>query len=153
MELEVLCCFIKILSQITLTLNCYSAVVSSWRHLISLLRKWKTQSSPVMMTQHIREEAPFSETPFSEALFSEDLCCVETSTLIWLTSRWAGLYMVQFFNTGRYFQRDHQALVCESFLVSLPSSMLNLFWTWRWSGYRGVFEYWGVFGMFSLFPY
>ena len=43
-----------IFSQLTLTLNCYCAMVSYWRHLISLLPKWKTHPSPVM-TQHIRE--------------------------------------------------------------------------------------------------
>ena len=31
--------------------------------------------------------------------------------------------------------------------------MLNLLWTWGWSGYKGAFENWGVFGMFLLFPY
>ena len=64
-----------------------------------------------------------------------------------------GFVHVVAFNAGGYFRMDQQALVCGSFLVSLSSSMLNLFWTWRWSGYRETFEYWGVFGMFSLFPY
>ena len=45
-------------------------------------------------------------------------------------------------NAGGYFRTDRQVLVvCGSFLVSLSSSMLNLLWTWEWSGYRGVFEY------------
>ena len=41
------------------------------------------------------------------------------------------------FNAGGYFQTELQALVCGSFLVSLPSLMLNLFWTLGWSRYRG----------------
>ena len=49
------------------------------------------------------------------------------------------------FNAGGYFRTDSQVLVCGDFLVSLSSSMPNLFWTWGWSGYRGIFEYWGVF--------
>ena len=28
--------------------------------------------------------------------------------------------------------------------MSLSSSMLNLFWTWGWSGYIRFFEYWGL---------
>ena len=45
-----------IFSHLTLTLNCYNAMVSSWRHLISLVTKWKTNSSSVM-AQHIRERS------------------------------------------------------------------------------------------------
>ena len=45
-----------IFSQLNLTLNCYSAMVSSWRHVISPVTEWKTQSNPAM-TQHIRERS------------------------------------------------------------------------------------------------
>ena len=62
------------------------------------------------------------------------------------------VYVVAF-NAGGYFRTDRQALIYGDFLVSLSSSMPNLFWNWGWSGYRGVFEYMGVFGMFSLFLY
>ena len=31
--------------------------------------------------------------------------------------------------------------------------MYNKSWIWEWSGYREIFEYWGVFGMFLLFPH
>ena len=43
-----------IFSQLTLTLNCYSAMVSSWRHVISPVPESKTHPNPAM-TQHIRE--------------------------------------------------------------------------------------------------
>ena len=35
--------------------------------------------------------------------------------------------------------------------MSLLPSMLNLVLTWRWSGYRGVFENWGVSGCLYYF--
>ena len=57
------------------------------------------------------------------------------------------------FNAGRYFGTERQALVCGSFSVSLSSSILNLFWNLECSEYKGVFEYWGVLRMYSLFPY
>ena len=57
------------------------------------------------------------------------------------------------FNAGGYFRTDRQVLVCGSFSVSFSSSMLNLFLTWGWSGYRRAFEFSGVFGMSSLFHY
>ena len=57
------------------------------------------------------------------------------------------------FNAGGYLQTDRQVLICGSFSVSFSSSMLNLFWTWGWSGYRRAVDFWGVFGMSSLFPY
>ena len=41
------------------------------------------------------------------------------------------------FNAGGSFGKKLQILVCWSFPVSLSSLMLNLFWTWEWSGYRG----------------
>ena len=65
MELKVSCCFLSTifsLSQLTLTLNCYSAMISSWCHLISLVPKWKTHSNSVM-TQHIRERSRKLSTP------------------------------------------------------------------------------------------
>ena len=43
-------------NSLTLTLNCYSAMISMvsfWRHLISLAPKWKTHPNQVM-TQHLR---------------------------------------------------------------------------------------------------
>ena len=85
-----------------------------------------------------------------EAPFSGDPRRVETGTLTCLASRWAGLYMLWLFMLESIFERTW---VFRDFLVLLSSSMPNLFWTWGWSGYRGVFEYWGVFGMFSLFLY
>lgn len=45
-----------IFSQLTLTLNCYSAMVSSWRHVISPVPESKTHPNPAM-TQHIRERS------------------------------------------------------------------------------------------------
>ena len=42
----------SIFSQLTLMLNCYCAMVPSWRHLTLLLPKWKTHPNPVM-TYHI----------------------------------------------------------------------------------------------------
>ena len=44
------------------------------------------------------------------------------------------------FNAWGYFQTDSQTLVFGSFSVLLSSSMLNLFWTWDWSGYGRVFK-------------
>ena len=41
------------------------------------------------------------------------------------------------FNARGYFRTELQALVCGSFSMSLSFLMLNLFWTWRWSRYRG----------------
>ena len=41
------------------------------------------------------------------------------------------------FNAGGNFWTELQALVCGSFSVSLSPLMLNLFWTWGWSRYRG----------------
>ena len=61
--------------------------------------------------------------------------------------------LVVAFHAGRFFQTDRQARVCGDFLVPLSSSVTNLFWTWGWPGHREVFEYWGVFGMLSLFLY
>ena len=43
-----------IFSQLTLTLNCYSVMVSSWRHVIPPVPESKTHPNPAM-TQHIRE--------------------------------------------------------------------------------------------------
>ena len=83
-----------------------------------------------------------------KAPLSKDPRRVETSTLTCLTSQWAGLWMVRLWV---YFWTNRQTLLCASFSVSLSSSMLNLFWTWRWSGYRGVFEYWSVFGWLHYF--
>ena len=57
------------------------------------------------------------------------------------------------FLAGGYFRTERQAWVCGDFLVSLLSTMPNLFWTWGWTGYRGVFEFLSVFGMLSLFLY
>ena len=45
-----------IFSQLTLLLNCYSAMVYFWRHVISLVPQWKTHPNPVM-TQYIRERS------------------------------------------------------------------------------------------------
>ena len=45
-----------IFSQLTLTSNCYSAVVSSWRRVISPAPEWKTHPNPAM-SQHIRERS------------------------------------------------------------------------------------------------
>ena len=56
-------------------------------------------------------------------------------------------------HAGGYFRTDRQARVCGNFSMSLSPSITNLFWTWGWPGHRGVFEYWGVFGMLSLFLY
>ena len=44
------------------------------------------------------------------------------------------------FNAEGYFWMELQALVCGSFLMSLSSLMLNLFWTWGWSWVRGFFK-------------
>ena len=44
----------QIFSQLTLTLNCYSAMVSSWRHVISSVPEWKTHPN-LAMTRYIRE--------------------------------------------------------------------------------------------------
>ena len=53
---------LTVFSQLTLTLNCYSAMESSWRHLISLMLKWKTHPSP-MLTQHTRERSRKPSSP------------------------------------------------------------------------------------------
>ena len=53
---------LTILSQLTLLLNCYRVMVSSWRHLISLVPKWKTHTNH-MMTQHIRKRSREPSTP------------------------------------------------------------------------------------------
>ena len=45
-----------IFSQLTLTLNCYSSMVSSWRHVISPTPEWKTHPNPTM-SQHMRERS------------------------------------------------------------------------------------------------
>ena len=58
---------------------------------------------------------------------------------------------VEAFNAGGYFRTDRQVLVYGSFSVSLSSSMLNLFWSWGWSGHSGVFEYWVSLGCFPYF--
>ena len=51
-----------IFSQLTLTLNRYSAMVSSWHHVISPAPEWKTHPNPAM-TQHIRERSRNSPDP------------------------------------------------------------------------------------------
>ena len=38
-------------------------------------------------------------------------------------------------------------------IPTVDDTNTNLFWTWGWPGHRGIFEYWGVFGMLSLFLY
>ena len=43
-------------------------------------------------------------------------------------------------HTIRYFRTELLALVWGSFSLSLPSLILNLFWTWGWSRYRGFSE-------------
>ena len=50
MNLKVSCRFTAIFSQLALTLNCYSAMVSSWLHYT------KTHSNPVT-TEHIRDRS------------------------------------------------------------------------------------------------
>ena len=65
-------------------------------------------------------------------------------------SRWTGFYMLWLLMLEGIFEWTVRPWFVEA-LVSLSSSMLNLFWTWGWLGHRGVFEYCGVFGMFSLF--
>ena len=45
-----------IFSQLILTFICYSAMVSSWRHVILPVPEWKTHHNPAM-TQHIRERS------------------------------------------------------------------------------------------------
>ena len=52
-----------IFSQLTLTLNCYSVMVSSWRHVISPVPEWKKHPNPAMI-QHIRALQK-SSTPWS----------------------------------------------------------------------------------------
>ena len=44
------------------------------------------------------------------------------------------------FNAGGYFQTELHALVCRSFLMLRSSLMINLFWTWEWSQYRGFLK-------------
>ena len=53
---------LTIFSQITLTLNCYSAMVSSWRHVISPVPEWKTHPN-LAMTQHISEHPRNRQSP------------------------------------------------------------------------------------------
>ena len=65
-----------VFSQLTLTWNCYSAMISSWRHLTSLLPKWKTHPNPVM-TQHIRDR---SRKPSTHQVW--DVAVIPTSPLL-----------------------------------------------------------------------
>ena len=46
-----------IFSQLILTLNCYSAMVCFWRHLVSLMQKWKYPQPNPEMTLHIRDRS------------------------------------------------------------------------------------------------
>ena len=59
-----------IFSQLTLTLNCYSAMISSWGHLISLALKWKT-SQPCDDSAHQRMLQKILHSPF--ARWSRDM--------------------------------------------------------------------------------
>ena len=46
-----------IFSQLILTLNCYSAMVCFWRHLVSLVQKWKHPQPNPEITLHIRDRS------------------------------------------------------------------------------------------------
>ena len=52
-----------IFSQLTLTLNCYGAMVSFWRHLISLLTKVKNTPQPCDEAAHQRTLQETLHTP------------------------------------------------------------------------------------------
>ena len=82
-----------IFSQLTLMLNCYSAIVSSWRHLISLIPEWKTHPNPVM-TQHIRERSrnpPNPKWEMGQGTWHHLYLCQNTVGYFSLPNQWCSI--------------------------------------------------------------
>ena len=82
-----------IFSQLTLALNCYSAMVSSWHYSILLVPMWKTYPNP-MMTHHIRERFRKPSTPQvrdGEGTLASPLLMLKRKTVVYfpLPLKWS----------------------------------------------------------------
>ena len=87
-----------------------------------------------------------------EVPFGKDAPHVEIGTLACFAKCRTYLYIVRFLMLGLFSNRP----LCFS-LRELSGVLIifnaSLIWPWGWSEYRGVFEYWGVFGVSLLLPY
>ena len=83
------------------TLSCYSAMVSSWRHLISLAPNWKIHPS-LVMTQHIRERS--RNPPHPKCEMEQDPGITSTYTKSQDFSIFSSLTLMMYHSLGTTFR-------------------------------------------------